>query len=241
MLEQGLTLPLVGGLFCGLAFGLLGLFLWRLGYLDRSAERVQVAMCAAVGISSAWGFSASFAEASEFTGPHFVEAALDLLRYTAWLLFLLQVLWRPGQQVSPETSDADHRTGPRDRPASAPSLIKPLAGTAVFLVLASAASIGMRAIRGDYEAASARYSVLPMLGLAVLGLVVVEQVFRNLTEDSRWAAKPLALGLVAWHQSLQPAGETTVVFRDSAFADDVAKTNLTAILQQHGLETVRSL
>lgn len=53
--------------------------------------------------------------------------------------------------------------------------------------------------------------------------------------------EPLALGLVAWHQALKPAGDTTVVFRDSAFADDVAKTNLTAILQQHGLETVRSL
>ena len=53
--------------------------------------------------------------------------------------------------------------------------------------------------------------------------------------------EPLALGLVAWHTALKPAGETTVVFRDSAFADDVAKTNLTAILQQHGLETVRSL
>jgi adenine-specific DNA-methyltransferase len=53
--------------------------------------------------------------------------------------------------------------------------------------------------------------------------------------------EPLALGLVAWHKQLKPAGETTVIFRDSAFADDVAKTNLTAILQQHGLETVRSL
>ncbi len=53
--------------------------------------------------------------------------------------------------------------------------------------------------------------------------------------------EPLALALVAWHQALKPAGETTVVFRDSAFADDVAKTNLTAILQQYGLETVRSL
>ncbi len=51
----------------------------------------------------------------------------------------------------------------------------------------------------------------------------------------------LALGLVAWHKQLNPAGEITVVFRDSAFADDVAKTNLTAILHQHGLETVRSL
>jgi len=53
--------------------------------------------------------------------------------------------------------------------------------------------------------------------------------------------EPLALGIVAWHQELKPAGETTVVFRDSAFADDIAKTNLTAILYQHGLETVRSL
>ena len=53
--------------------------------------------------------------------------------------------------------------------------------------------------------------------------------------------EPLALALVAWHQQLKPAGDTTVVFRDSAFADDVAKTNITAILQQHGLETVRSL
>jgi adenine-specific DNA-methyltransferase len=53
--------------------------------------------------------------------------------------------------------------------------------------------------------------------------------------------EPLAQGLVAWHKELKPAGETTVVFRDSAFADDVAKTNLTAILHQNGLETVRSL
>ena len=51
----------------------------------------------------------------------------------------------------------------------------------------------------------------------------------------------LALGIAAWHKDLVPAGETMVVFRDSAFADDVAKTNLTAILQQHGLENVRSL
>ena len=53
--------------------------------------------------------------------------------------------------------------------------------------------------------------------------------------------EPLALGIAAWHKELAPAGETTVVFRDSAFADDVAKTNLSAILQQHGLDNVRSL
>ena len=51
----------------------------------------------------------------------------------------------------------------------------------------------------------------------------------------------LALGIAAWVTTLRPAGDTTIIFRDSAFADDVAKSNLTAILQQHGLEVVRSV
>lgn len=51
---------------------------------------------------------------------------------------------------------------------------------------------------------------------------------------------PLALDSVKW-QSLKPAGDTTIVFRDSAIADEVAKSNLTAILHQHGLETLRNL
>ncbi|CAN7599654.1 site-specific DNA-methyltransferase [Variovorax paradoxus] len=51
----------------------------------------------------------------------------------------------------------------------------------------------------------------------------------------------LAEGIVAWHKELAPVGETTCVFRDSAFADDVAKTNMAAILEQNGIQTVRSL
>ena len=61
------------------------------------------------------------------------------------------------------------------------------------------------------------------------------------THITRDEVEPLAQGIVAWHKELAPAGETTSVFRDSAFADDVAKTNLAAILQQHGLEIIRSL
>jgi len=61
------------------------------------------------------------------------------------------------------------------------------------------------------------------------------------TEITLAEVEPLALGISAWHKELSPAGECTVVFRDSAFSNDVAKTNLAAILQQHGLENVRSL
>jgi adenine-specific DNA-methyltransferase len=58
---------------------------------------------------------------------------------------------------------------------------------------------------------------------------------------SKSDAEPLALGIVGWHKELAPVGETTCVFLDSGFADDVAKTNLSAILNQYGLENVRSL
>ena len=53
--------------------------------------------------------------------------------------------------------------------------------------------------------------------------------------------EPLALGIATWRDRLEPARETTVVFRDAAFADDVAKTNLTAILEQRGVGNIRSL
>ncbi|SFP14674.1 site-specific DNA-methyltransferase [Variovorax sp. 770b2] len=54
-------------------------------------------------------------------------------------------------------------------------------------------------------------------------------------------SEPLALEISAWREEQNTAGETTVVFRDSAFENDVAKSNLAAILEQNGLKQVRSL
>jgi adenine-specific DNA-methyltransferase len=58
---------------------------------------------------------------------------------------------------------------------------------------------------------------------------------------TRDGVEPLAQGIVAWRKELAPAGDTTCIFRDSAFADDVAKTNLAVILEQYGIQNVRSL
>jgi len=73
---------------------------------------------------------------------------------------------------------------------------------------------------------------------AIGGGVLLTCLAGQITRDE---VEPLALGLVAWRKKLAPAGDSTCVFRDSAFADDVAKTNLDAILNQHGLSNVRSL
>lgn len=72
------------------------------------------------------------------------------------------------------------------------------------------------------------------IGAGALLVCLSETIDRDTIE-------PLAQGIVGWHKELKPAVDTRVVFRDSAFADDVAKTNITAILQQHGLDDVRSL
>ncbi|NWL06165.1 MULTISPECIES: site-specific DNA-methyltransferase [Pseudomonas] len=51
----------------------------------------------------------------------------------------------------------------------------------------------------------------------------------------------VAQGMLAWHGELNPLSDTHVFFRDSAFSDDIAKTNMAAILEQHGISHVRSL
>lgn len=73
---------------------------------------------------------------------------------------------------------------------------------------------------------------------AIGGGVLMVCLAEKITKED---IEPLAQGIVDWHKQLAPAGDTTCVFRDSGFADDVAKTNVAAVLQQHGLTNVRSL
>ena len=51
----------------------------------------------------------------------------------------------------------------------------------------------------------------------------------------------IALGIVAWRTEMDEAQDVTVVFRDSAFEDEVAKANMTELLRQHDIKDVRSL
>lgn len=55
--------------------------------------------------------------------------------------------------------------------------------------------------------------------------------------------EPLSKGIIHWKSELSPKVEVQIVFRDSAFFNDVAKTNLTSILEQNGFarSNVRSL
>lgn len=73
---------------------------------------------------------------------------------------------------------------------------------------------------------------------AIGGGALIACLANGLTKD---VVESLSAGIVAWWKELAPAVETRVVFKDSGFADDVAKTNMAAILNQNGILDVRSL
>ncbi len=72
------------------------------------------------------------------------------------------------------------------------------------------------------------------IGYGVLFSCLDESINKDQVEE-------IGLGIVEWHRELAPSSDTHVFFRDSAFSDDVSKTNMAAILEQNGINHVRSL
>lgn len=72
------------------------------------------------------------------------------------------------------------------------------------------------------------------VGSGVLIACLSEKIDRSEVER-------LAIFIREWRDEQAPTGGSTCVFRDSAFNDDVAKTNLVELLKQYGLTNVRSL
>ena len=72
------------------------------------------------------------------------------------------------------------------------------------------------------------------IGYGVLFACLDESITNAQVED-------VGKGIVNWFRELEPSSNTHVFFRDSAFRDDVSKTNMAAILEQNGISHVRSL
>ncbi|MHB7262534.1 DNA methyltransferase, partial [Klebsiella pneumoniae] len=55
------------------------------------------------------------------------------------------------------------------------------------------------------------------------------------------SVEELTKGIIDWHKSLKAGKDTVCYFLDDAFENNVAKTNLCAIMEQHGLTNLHSL
>lgn len=104
--------------------------------------------------------------------------AADWLRYACWFWFVLLLLQPKLDQVSK-----------RRPPRFADLAYASLASSLLMLIL--------REFKNDLRVDLLRASAFTALGLAVVGLILVEQLLRNSSGDSRWNAKPVCLGLGA--------------------------------------------
>ena len=114
-----------------------------------------------------------------WTGPigSWIATILDQLRYALWFHFLL-ILVRPAQAGGVPTAS---------------SILQRVS----FSFVAVAAALTLLTAAGWADGSIWRLSAAASLALPICGLVMVEQVFRNLAEDSRWNAKPMCLALAA--------------------------------------------
>ena len=100
---------------------------------------------------------------------------LDLGRYAFWFVFLLA---RFNPPRAPQGLFSTHS----------------LRRIAAACVVAAAILAMAQAAQGP-DSQLGRALIAALLALPVYGLLMVEQIFRNLGEDSRWNAKPVCMGL----------------------------------------------
>lgn len=152
------------------AYALLALCLLRQEYLRVPVNRIGVAMLAAALLTVIWS---GFSLLALTVGAAWWLAAqsADLLRYLCWGVFLA-LFFKP---------DAGVVHGPWYRwlPGFASA---GLLGVPALIVIMSV----LAGVVGQ---------LFLMVFLALGGLVLVEQLFRNLPDDSLWSAKPVCLGL----------------------------------------------
>jgi putative PEP-CTERM system histidine kinase len=161
----------------GAVYALFSIHLLRLGYFRPPRNQPETAVFAAVAWCALWGaFGLAFVLTNE---PWLLLGSklADVLRYGCWYAFLL-MLFRPqgGGALS-----------------AGMAKLAPLAVVLVGLGLA-AQLIGFASRFYESQTAS-RFGLFGEMALPVLALVLLEQVYRNVPDDSRWNAKPLCLGL----------------------------------------------
>ena len=154
---------------------------------NRLASRAFVG---AVVASVAWVLASLIDQFSPYMATTHVAMALDWLRYGLWLLFLMALVQSGVRSCLLPNPEGGQKARPD------PVLRGGLTATALGLWLAGALLLALLTAGGQGSRWMSLW-LLTALGLPVLGLVLVEQLFRNLAEDARWNAKPVCLGLAA--------------------------------------------
>ena len=162
----------------GLVYFVFALSLLQRGYLRAPREAGRVTLVAAVLCGALWGWLLLAYLLSGQPGLLDAWYFADVLRYAAWFLFLLILLQaRSGENAS-----------------SSMVWMVPFSAAVLVAALTSHAL----AVAGIGVAAEVRKLVLfSSMALPVMAMILLEQLFRNVSDDARWNIKPICLGLAA--------------------------------------------
>ncbi len=163
----------------GLAAFLFVAFAFRLAIAWRGGVRASVLLGAVVA-SALWAGAVAAAlsfpadDAVWWGGARFLDAA----RMGAWIAFLTLLLdgWQPGRTARPWSNT-------------------PRWLLAVAALLIAASALIPQPFIGATSPLPSTGAFTALLGLAILGLVLVEQLWRRTAEHGRWGVKPLVIGL----------------------------------------------
>lgn len=160
-----------------LAFSL-HLLRWRHGNLR---DPVDITLLFAMALTAMWaaeGFLLAFRPASYVA---IAQQVFDSLRYGAWYAFAILLLRTARVQSGPA------------QPVKAqwPTVV---GGAIIVLGLAFQALLATGPTPSEALLRGSQYAALAQ---TIFGLVLIEQLFRNTSADSRWNIKPLGIGLTA--------------------------------------------
>lgn len=125
---------------------------------------------AALWASALWGLCGLVASQWPAEGLHWMVIGLDLARYGLWFYALLTLLREPAGRLA---RTLRHAVG-------------------IAVALAAVADVLQRL---SSSTTAGQLAIAAALALPLCGLLILEQLFRNLDEDHRWSAKPLCMGL----------------------------------------------
>lgn len=168
------SLTSLGDLICCAVYGLFAIYFAQRLLLGRlPVTPLALVFLAALAVSAVWAGAALVDGLRHWSDPlpTWIVPCIDLLRFSLWFAFVLMLL-------------------PRTRPGGGVRWARLTVVTAVvaqFALIVVAENLPPDALT--------RPLAFSALALAVLGLVLVEQMLRNAAADARWNAKPVCLGL----------------------------------------------
>ncbi|MBT9459620.1 MAG: PEP-CTERM system histidine kinase PrsK [Burkholderiaceae bacterium] len=141
-----------------------------------TSSPAALAFACGIGAGALWGWTGFAMQYWQAAWLPQGNAVADLLRYACWFTFVLSLLSPQG--LARQTAG-----------------IRLLSFAAALMCFSSAALlIGTESLWPDSWTLT-KLSLYAALTLPVFGLILVEQFFRNVPDDSRWNAKPVCFGL----------------------------------------------